>query len=227
MENRQEKLLCPSVFNLPLDNIRGDIEALDEGDMDIFHVDIMDGTFVPNFAVSIQELEMIRRVTDQGGHHLIDCHMMVMQPHRYIQRIAEAGADIIYIHPESELVPSATLELIQREGKKTGLVLNPCTSLESVKDMLPITDYLMIMGVNPGFAGREFMPYTRQKFIEADEYRKEKDLHYHILLDGGSTKEVIQDLYHNCGTEGYVLGKQELFYPGAVFKECIARIRNY
>ena len=227
MENEQRMILCPSVFNLMVDNIREEVEKLDDTDMDIFHVDIMDGMFVPNFAVSIRELEMIRRVTDRGKKHLIDCHMMVMQPHRYVQRIAEAGADIIYIHPESELIPSATLDLIQREGKMTGLVLDPCVSLESVKDMLPITDYLMVMGVNPGFAGRDFMPYTREKFIEADRYRKEKGLHYHIVLDGGATREVISDLYHNCGTEGYVLGKQELFFQEAGYKECIERIRKY
>ena len=120
--------------------------------------------------MSVRELEMIRRVTDRGARKLIDCHMMVMNPHNYIEKVAQAGADIIYIHPESELIPSATLELIQMQGKKTGLILNPCTALERVKDMLPITDYVMIMAVNPGFAGRECMPYTRQKFIELNSY---------------------------------------------------------
>lgn len=190
-------------------------------------VDIMDGTFVPNFGMSVRELEMIRRITDAGHHKLVDCHMMVMNPHRYIKRIAEAGADIIYIHPESELIPSATLELIQLEGKKTGLILNPCTSLETVKDMLPITDYVMIMAVNPGFAGREFMPYTRQKFIELDNYRKEKGLNYHLMLDGGATREVIADLYHNCNVEGFVLGKQELFFQQDDYATCIDRIRTF
>ena len=192
-----------------------------------YHVDIMDGTFVPNFGMSVRELEMIRRITDAGHHKLIDCHMMIMNPHRYIKRIAEAGADIIYIHPESELIPSATLELIQLEGKKTGLILNPCTSLETVKDMLPITDYVMIMAVNPGFAGREFMPYTRQKFIELDNYRKEKGLNYHLMLDGGATREVIADLYHNCNVEGFVLGKQELFFQQDDYATCIDRIRTF
>ena len=172
-------------------------------------------------------VEEIRRITDAGHHKLIDCHMMIMNPHRYIKRIAEAGADIIYIHPESELIPSATLELIQLEGKKTGLILNPCTSLETVKDMLPITDYVMIMAVNPGFAGREFMPYTRQKFIELDNYRKEKGLNYHLMLDGGATREVIADLYHNCNVEGFVLGKQELFFQQDDYATCIDRIRTF
>ena len=129
--------------------------------------------------------------------------------------------------PESELIPSATLELIQLEGKKTGLILNPCTSLETVKDMLPITDYVMIMAVNPGFAGREFMPYTRQKFIELDNYRKEKGLNYHLMLDGGATREVIADLYHNCNVEGFVLGKQELFFQQDDYATCIDRIRTF
>ena len=224
--NEKRKILCPSILNLAIDNIREEIEKLDATEMDIYHVDIMDGTFVPNFAMSVRELEMIRRITDSGEHRLVDCHMMVMQPHRYVEMIANAGADIIYIHPESELIPSATLEQIQRLGKKTGLIVNPCTSLESVKDMLPITDYVMVMGVNPGFAGRDFMPYTRAKFLELDEYRKNKKLPYHLLLDGGATKEVISDLYHNCGVEGYVLGKQELFFQKDDYATCINRVRE-
>ena len=161
------KLLCPSILNLAIDNIREEVEKLDATDMDIYHVDLMDGTFVPNFGMSVRELEMIRRVTDRGYRQLIDCHMMVMNPHNYIEKVAQAGADIIYIHPESELIPSATLELIQMQGKKTGLILNPCTALERVKDMLPITDYVMIMAVNPGFAGREFMPCLQIRDLQA------------------------------------------------------------
>lgn len=222
-----QKLLCPSVLNLPIEHMSEEVEKLDETDMDIFHVDIMDGTFVPNFGCSLRELEMIKRITDRGKKHLIDCHLMVMQPHRYIDRVAEAGADIIYIHPESELIPSATLEQIQRVGKKVGVVLNPCTSLESVKDVLPIVDYVMVMAVNPGFAGRSFMPYTRQKFVELDAYRMNHNLGYHIVLDGGATREIIHDLHHNCGIEGFVLGKQELFFQKDDYRTCIERIRTF
>ena len=226
MMNNMPMILCPSVLNLPIENIHEEIKKLDATDMDIFHVDIMDGSFVPNFGMSVRELEMIRRVTDNGSKRLIDCHMMMMSPHRYIEKIAEAGADIIYFHPESELIPSATLELIQLQGKKTGLILNPSTSLESVKDMLPVTDYVMIMAVNPGFAGRTFMPYTRQKFQELNQYRVAHNYNYHLLLDGGATREVISDLYHNCGVEGYVLGKQELFFQNDDYATCIDRIRK-
>ena len=221
------KLLCPSLLNLPIEHMEEEVEKLDETDMDVFHVDLMDGTFVPNFGCSLRELEMVKRITDRGRKHLIDCHLMIMHPHRYISRIAQAGADIIYIHPESELIPSATLELIQQEGKQTGIVLNPCTSLETVKDLLPIVDYVMVMAVNPGFAGRAFMPYTRQKFLELDAYRKSHGLPYHIVLDGGATKEVIQDLHHHLGIEGFVLGRQELFFQKDDYQTCIDRIRGY
>lgn len=224
---QKKMILCPSVLNLPLDNVRTELELLDQTDMDIYHVDLMDGTFVHNFGCTLRELELVRRVTDRGARKLVDCHMMVMNPHRYIERVAQAGADIIYVHPESELVISATLELIQMQGKKTGLVLNPCTSLESVKDLLPITDYLMLMAVNPGFAGRDFMLYTREKFVQANRYRQEHGLSYHIVLDGGATREVIHDLYHNCGVEGFVLGKQELFFQQDDYKTCIDRIRTF
>ncbi|MGH0053335.1 MAG: ribulose-phosphate 3-epimerase [Sphaerochaetaceae bacterium] len=221
------KILCPSILNLSIKHIVQEVQKLDKTDMDIYHVDIMDGTFVPNFGMSVRELRMIREITDEGNKKLIDCHMMMMNPHRHIKMIAEAGADIIYIHPESELIPSATLELIQDAGKMTGLVLDPSTSLAMVKDMLPITDYVMIMAVNPGFAGRSFMPYTRQKFIDLHQYRTDHHLSYHLVLDGGATKEVISDLYHNCGTEGFVLGKQELFFQEDDYATCINRIRTY
>lgn len=223
----RKKILCPSILNLPIDNIKEEIKKLDATNMDIYHVDIMDGIFVPNFAMSVRELQMIRRITDNGNRHLIDCHMMVINPHRYIKMMADAGADIIYIHPESELVPSATLEQIKALGKYAGIVLNPSTSINTIETMLPIVDYVMVMGVNPGFAGREFMPYTREKFKALDDFRSKHNLNYHIILDGGADKQVISDLYHNFNIEGYVLGKQELFFQKCDYNACIERVRSY
>jgi len=224
--NTKRKILCPSILNLPVDTIRCEVEKLDRADMDIYHVDLMDGTFVPNFGMSLRELEMIRRVTDQGAHRLIDCHMMIMNPVRYIEKVAKAGADIIYIHPESELIPSAALELIRTLNKKAGLVLDPSVSLECVKDMLPVTDYVMIMGVNPGFPGKPFLPYTYRKFGELNKYRITNNLSYHLILDGGATRDIISDLYHNFGVEGFVLGKQELFFQKEDYAACIKKIRE-
>lgn len=218
--NKDHKILCPSILNLPIDHLKEEILALDETDIDIFHVDIMDGGFVPNFGMSIRELDLIRMNTDK----LIDCHMMVQQPHRYVKMIAEHGADIIYIHPESEICPSETLGQIRSLGKYTGLVLNPCTSLDSVMDMLPIVDYLMVMGVNPGYAGRAFMEYLYPKFERLKRLRK--NYGFHVILDGGATREVISRLYHEFDVEGFVLGRQELFFQDRSYEECIRFVRS-
>lgn len=216
----RDKLLCPSILNLPIANLENEIKELNECDIDIFHVDIMDGSFVPNFGMSVRELDLIRGITNK----LIDCHMMVQQPHRYVDMIAEHGADVIYIHPESETCPSETLNQISSLGKKTGLVLNPCTPVESVIDMLPITDYLMVMGVNPGFAGRSFMDYLLPKFARIAELRKQHN--FKVVLDGGATRQVISMLYHDYDVEGFVLGKQELFFQDRPYSECVNFIRG-
>ena len=215
-----EKILCPSILNLPIDRLKEEILQLDQAGVDIFHVDIMDGSFVPNFGMSMREMDLIRANTDK----LIDCHMMVMQPHRHVEAVADHGADIIYIHPESEICPSETLNMIRSLDKRAGLVLNPCTSLESVRDMLPITDYLMVMGVNPGYAGRSFMDYLLPKFERIAQLRK--DYNFQVVLDGGATREVISTLYHRYQVEGFVLGKQELFFQDRPYDECIRFVRS-
>ena len=218
--NESRKILCPSILNLPIENLEEEIRLLDAADIDIFHVDIMDGAFVPNFGMSLREMDLIRANTTK----LIDCHMMVMQPHKHIEAIAAHGADVIYIHPESEICPSETLNQIQSLGKKAGLVLNPCTSLESIEDMLPILDYLMVMGVNPGYAGRSFMEYLYPKFGRLREMRK--NYGFKVVLDGGATREVIAKLYHEYDVEGFVLGKQELFFQNKPYADCISFIRS-
>lgn len=216
----KRKILCPSILNLPIDHLKEEIVELNACDIDIFHVDIMDGSFVPNFGMSLRELSMIRENTDK----LIDCHMMVQNPHLHIETVARHGADIIYIHPESEICPSETLDQIHGLGKQAGVVLNPCTSLESVADILPIADYVMMMGVNPGYAGRSYLNYLDLKFGRLAKLRKQYD--FKVILDGGATRQVISKLYHEYDVEGFVLGKQELFFQERSYKECIDFIRS-
>jgi ribulose-phosphate 3-epimerase len=217
-----EKILCASMLNLPVENLKEEIVALDGSGIDIFHVDIMDGTFVPNFAMSVREIDLIRKLSDKP----IDCHMMVMEPRRYIKMMAEHGCDIIYIHPEAELIPTETLDQIRALGKKPGIVINPMLGLGAVKEMLPIVDYVIIMGVNPGFAGRDFMDYLVPKFRELALYRAEKALGFKIILDGGADERVISLMFHDVGVEGYVLGKQLLFFQNRPYRECVDFVRK-
>jgi len=220
---KTSKILCPSIANLPINGDYADhISEIDESGIDIFHLDIMDGMFVPNFGLSIREIDFIRSKTKK----LLDCHMMIMQPHRYIELLADHGIDIIYIHPESELIPTETLDKIRNLNKQPGIVINPSTALETVKDMLSIVDWVMIMGVNPGYAGRDYLPYITPKAKAFHDYRIKNNLSYKLVLDGGADAKVISDLYHNCGIEGYVLGKQLFFFQDKPYKNCVDYIRS-
>ena len=142
-------------MNLSVDGLKEEILKIDKSDIDIFHLDLMDGTFVPNFGMSVREIDLVRKYTQKP----IDCHMMVMNPGRYVEMMAAHGVNIVYIHPESELIPSETLDKIHKLGMKAGIVLNPCTSISQILPLLPQCEYVMMMGVNPGFAGRDFMDY--------------------------------------------------------------------
>jgi ribulose-phosphate 3-epimerase len=216
------KILCPSILNLPIENMKAEIIALDNTDVDIFHVDIMDGLFVPNFGMAIREIDLIRAYTKK----LVDCHMMVENPRRYIKLVADHGCDIIYIHPESERIPTETLAQIRELGKMPGIVINPGLSVEMVQEMLPIVDYVIIMGVNPGYAGRSFMDYVIPKCKALSRLRAEKNYGYKLILDGGADEQVIRAMYHDYGVEGFVLGKQVLFFQNKPYKDCVEFVRS-
>jgi len=199
-----EKLLCPSIMNLDTEDLVDQVRRLDAADTDIFHLDLMDGSFVPNFGMSLNEFKVVRRHTDK----LLDVHMMVQNPIRYIQLMADYGLDIIYIHPESDPMPSLTLQRIRDMGKKAGLVINPSTSMESIRALYPLIDYLMIMTVNPGFCGQLYLPWIDQKIEQAVEERKPWG--FPIVIDGGVDKAVMTRLASK-GVEGFVLGRLILF----------------
>ena len=170
----------------------------------------------------MREIDVVRKYTQKP----IDCHMMNMNPGRYIEMMAQHGIDIVYIHPESELIPSETLDKIHRLGMKAGIVVNPCTSIAGIKPLLPQCEYVMMMGVNPGFAGRDFMDYLVPKFKEISDLRQQEKQDFHIILDGGADRRVISMLYHDCGIEGYVLGKQMYFFQEKSYAECAKEIRE-
>ena len=218
----QQKILNASLFNLPIENFKEEIIELDKSGIDMYHIDIMDGTFVPNFAMSPREIDLVRKLTNKP----LDCHMMVVEPRRYIKMIADRGADMISIHPEAEYIPTETLDQIRALGKKPGIVVNPMLSLETLKEMLPIVDYITLMGVNPGFAGRDFMDYLLPKFKDIARYREEKGLKFSIFLDGGADERVIRTMYHDCKIEGFILGKQLLFFQNKPYKDCVDFIRT-
>ena len=169
-----EKLLCPSLLNLSMDYLKDEIMRLDVSGADILHIDVMDGHYVPNFGMSFQDIETIRKNTSLK----LDVHMMMYNPGRYIERYAEFGADIIYIHPDSETIPTETLCRIRKLGKAPGIVINPGISLDSIQELLSLVDYVLVMTVNRGFAGRDYLHFVEPNIEQLLKLRQRYKLSY-------------------------------------------------
>ena len=198
------KILCPSLLNVPSEFLKDEVIALDKAGADIFHVDIMDAHFVPNFGMSLHELSLVRSYTDK----LIDVHLMVQDPGRYIELFVERGADIIYIHPEADQHPARSLKKIRDLGKIPGIAINPGTSIETIHELFPLVDYVTVMSVNPGFAGQTYLDHVEPKIKKLAQIQKAEG--FHTVIDGGVDWENMKRLA-DYGIEGYVLGIFTLF----------------
>ena len=217
---KDDIMICPSMMVADFRNLEKTVQELDEAGSDVFHIDIMDGSFVPNFGMGLQDIEAIRKSTDK----LIDVHLMISNPGNYIETFVNLGVDIIYIHPESELHPARTLAQIKEKNIKVGIAINPGTSVEAIKPLLHLIDYLMVMTVNPGFAGQDYLDYVDDKI---DEIIKVKDDYgFEVLVDGAISSDKIKML-KNKGVKGFVLGTSGLFGKERSYKELISEYRDY
>ena len=194
------KLICPSIFNsISFANLKEVVIAIHEADTDIFHLDVMDGNFVNNFALSPQDIKVVRENTDK----LLDVHLMISNPGRYVEMFADLGVDIIYIHPEAEIHASRTLSTIRSLGKKPGIAINPGTSVSMIEELIPLIDYVMVMGVNPGFSGQKFLEHVEPKIKKLSLLRK--DYSFTMILDGGVSFETIER-FNKLDLDGFIAG---------------------
>ncbi len=213
-----EKLLCPSLMCADFGRLAEEVQKLDAAGADIFHCDIMDGTFVPNFTMGVMDVKAVRQATAKP----VDCHLMIENPSTKVDWFIDAGANIIYIHPESERFVVRTLAHIRERGVRTGLAINPDTPVCAVKEMLNLCDYVMAMTVSPGFAGQKFISFVRDKVIELAALKEQYG--YRLMIDGACSPEVIRDL-SALGADGFVLGTSALFGKGRPYGELLDALR--
>lgn len=213
-----EKLMCPSVMCIDFDRLKEEILELDKAGSDIFHMDIMDGGFVPNFALGLGDVKCVRKNTEK----LVDVHLMVDNPETVAGLFAEAGADIIYVHPETDRHIAKTLGIIKEMGAAPGIAINPGTSLESIIELLPIVDYILVMTVNPGFAGQKYLDFVDMKIRNLAEFKEEYN--FKIVADGAISPETIERL-SGYGVDGFVLGTSSLFGKEEDYETIISRLK--
>ena len=173
--------ISPSILSADFSQLGNEIKRLEEGGADLIHVDVMDGHFVPNLTIGPPVIKALKK----NCSIKFDVHLMISPVHKYIDAYADAGADIITIHPEATDDLSASIKKIRDLGKKVGVSLNPETKVSIIKDHLEQIDLVLIMSVNPGFGGQKFMPEVLDKIKELKNIQKEQNIDFDIEIDGG------------------------------------------
>jgi len=173
--------IAPSILSADFSQLGNEIKRLEEGGADMIHVDVMDGHFVPNLTIGPPVIKTLRNYTKLP----FDVHLMIAPVHKYIKNYAEAGADIITIHPEATDNLKQSIDHIKNLGKKVGISLNPNTQIDIIKEFLAEINLVLIMSVHPGFGGQKFMPEVLVKIKELKKIKDQQNLNFDIEVDGG------------------------------------------
>ncbi len=193
--------LLPSILSADFAHLADEVAAAERGGGTVIHVDVMDGHFVPNITIGPPVVKKLRKATKLP----LDCHLMIDNPNEFIPAFAEAGANWVSVHHEACPHLHRTLELIIHHGMKPGVVLNPATRVDLITEILPMVHHVLIMSVNPGFGGQEFIPFSLDKIRELAEIRRAKGLGFKIEVDGGIAHETVAQVVKS-GAELLVAG---------------------
>ena len=173
--------ISPSILSADFSQLGNEIKRLEEGGADMIHVDVMDGHFVPNLTIGPPVIKALRKQCSIK----FDVHLMISPVHKYIEAYADAGADIITIHPEATRNLEESISKIKSLNKKVGVSLNPESKLDLITNYLEKIDLVLIMSVNPGFGGQKFMPEVLDKVKQLKEIKSKKNMNFDIEIDGG------------------------------------------
>ena len=193
--------LLPSILSADFARLADEVAAAERGGGTVIHVDIMDGHFVPNITIGPPVVKSLRKATKLP----LDCHLMIENPDEYIPAFAEAGANWVSVHYEACRHLHRTLQLIEHHGMKPAVVLNPATRVELIRDILPMLHHVLIMSVNPGFGGQEFIPFALDKIRSLVQLRQEMGLAFKIEVDGGVAHDTVAQVVQ-AGAELLVAG---------------------
>jgi ribulose-phosphate 3-epimerase len=193
--------IAPSILSANFLKLGEEIKAAEDAGADILHIDIMDGHFVPNITIGSSIVELIRKITSLP----LDVHLMIEEPDKYLRDFIKAGADYLTVHYEASVHLHRTVHWIKESGVKAGVSLNPATPIWSLEHILPDVDIVLLMSVNPGFGGQDFIPHTIDKIKMLKKLLSDKGLSTFIEVDGGIKLNNAADII-SAGADILVMG---------------------
>lgn len=202
------RIVAPSILSADFGNLERDIKMIDRSAAEWVHIDVMDGVFVPNISFGFPVMKPVRRATKK----VLDVHLMIVEPERYVKRFAEAGADYVTFHHEACDDPRAIIAEIKEVGAKAGVSVKPATPVEEIFPYLDELDLVLIMSVEPGFGGQSFMPHSLDKVRTLRKEISQRGLECIIEIDGGISAKNAREVF-DAGVDAVVAGSAVFAAP--------------